>query len=98
MPTLDPATFFLAAAGVPAPIRGAALLGLVLVGGVVGVLAIVLIAWSRRNSRRRTVGGAHAGRSEAVAADAWVESARRVRVDPEAGETWPPSGSRDPSP
>jgi hypothetical protein len=93
MPSPD---FILAAtADMPASLRGAALLGLVVFGGLLGVTVIVAMAWMRR---RRAIRGSLTPPSDArVATDPWRESARRVRVDPEDGESWPPVDPRNPS-
>jgi hypothetical protein len=79
--------------GVPAPVRGAALLGLVLAGGAVGIVVIVSIAWMRR--RRAARRGGTVVRAASPPTDAWRESARRVRVDPDDGEPFPPVDPRD---
>jgi hypothetical protein len=83
------------AADVPSSLRGAALLGLVLVGGVLGVAVIVALGWMRR---RRASRGSRATRSTSThTADPWRESGRRVKVDPDEGEPWPPVDPRKPS-
>ncbi len=94
MPPLDQ-ILLLQAPGIPAPIRGAALLGLVLTSGVVGVIAIVGIAWMRRRRAARRADSV--SRAAGPPTDAWRESARRFRIDPEPGEPWPPVDPRNPS-
>lgn len=72
-------------------VRGAALIGLIVAGGAIGVLLIVLVAWSRRRVASRRAGSASPQRE---ARDPWREAARRVRVDPDDGAPWPPVDPR----
>lgn len=83
----------LAAPAVPGPVRGAALLGLVVAGGAIGLLLIVLVAWSRRRRASRRAAAASPNRK---GADPWRESGRRVRVEPEDDAPWPPIDPRPP--
>jgi hypothetical protein len=80
-----------AAADVPAPIRGVALLGLVVLGGVGGVVTILLVAWSRHRRTASRAGTTGAGRGgdppQASGVDPWEESARRIPND--AGDREP---------
>ena len=81
----------LAAAPMPETLRGAALLGIVLALGGLGVSILVFVAWSRRRRASRSArGGGDGGRGP----DPWRESGRRMRVDPEDGGHWPPIDPR----
>jgi hypothetical protein len=82
-------------ADVPAPVRGAALLGLVVVGGLLGLTVIVVLAWRcRRWANRGTVVSTPV---VGPATDPWREAARRVQIDPEDDEPGPAMDLRDPS-
>lgn len=89
----DPSLIIAAASDLPVPLRGAALLGLVLLGGAAGVVAILTIAWMRR--RRTAVRGRTAARAATAATDPWRESARRVRVDADSNDDGSAGGSQD---